>query len=145
MTVQNQLGITRKSYVHVGAAVNYSVTGTYQNLQSGVVSASQDFTYVSNVLTYTGDVPKKFLIEGYVDGGNSTTSNGGTRFLYNNSVEFGTTKLARTSFTIFRATISPKTYITLNKNDTIRFQVRIVAGTWGMRLWYLALTQIGYV
>jgi hypothetical protein len=141
---QNQLGITRKSYAYIGAAVNYSVPSSYQTMQSSVVSAIQDFTHSSGVLTYTGNAPKTFLIEGYTDGGNSTTSNGGTRFFYNNSVEFGATKLARSSFTIFRAGICPKATITLNKNDTIRFQARMVAGSWQMRLWYLTLTQIGY-
>lgn len=144
MTTQNQLGITRKSYAYIGASVNYAVPSSYQTMQSSTVSAIQDFTHSSGVLTYTGNVTKTFLIEGYTDGGNSTTSNGGTRFLYNNVTELGATLVARTSFNIFRVGTAAKCTVTLNKNDNIRMQARMVAGAWQMRLWYLTLTQIGY-
>lgn len=147
MTTQNQIGLIDAAYAFVQGTPAQALTSSFANLASGTLSASNNFTYASDTLTYTGTYPFPFLFNIYFEG--SDTSNNGVcviQLLHNNTTAYGTANSpGSTTAQMFSKSVAPAGIITLNNGDTLNLQARASNNNVTVDRYYLVVQQItGY-
>ncbi len=142
--IQNQIGLIDAAYAFVQGTPAQALTSSYATLTGGALTESNNFTYASDTLTYTGtySFPFRFSLDFE---GSDTSNNGAVTFklLYNNITDYGVGNLpGATGAQIFSKSACPSGIITLNSGDTLKCQALAGNNNVTADRYYLTIEQI---